>query len=78
MQVCFTGLKLNCIQLYTHNMIDGHHTDSSLPLELFRYSISGYHMMSIYHIVHIQLLFVQSSILCYNFCILSKIECMST
>ena len=34
-------------------------------------------MMSIYPIVHIQLSFVQFSLLCYKFCILSKTECKS-
>ena len=33
--------------------------------------------MPIFHIVHIQLSFVQFSILCYSFCILSKTEWMS-
>ena len=47
------------------------------------YNISGYHMFyhiiwsSFYHIVHIELSFVQFSILCYDFCILSKTEYMS-
>ena len=54
--------------------------DSSLPLELFWYKISGYHMM-FYHIIwclSVSLyiyhcaLFVQFSILCYEFCVLSK------
>ena len=34
-------------------------------------------MMSIYAIVRIQLSFVQFSLLCYEFCILSKAECKS-
>ena len=34
-------------------------------------------MMSIYPIVRIQLSFVQFSLLCYEFCILSKTECKS-
>ena len=34
-------------------------------------------MMSIYPIVRIQFLFVQFSLLCYEFCILSKTECKS-
>ena len=34
-------------------------------------------MMSIYPIVRIQLLFSQFSLLCYEFCILSKTECKS-
>ena len=46
-------------------------TDSSLPLKLFFYNISGYvllhHKMSIYHIVVCSV-----SILCCQFCILSK------
>ena len=52
--------------------------DSSLSLELFWYNISVYHMvfyhimliyhiMPIYPIVHIQLSFVQFTILCYKF-----------
>ena len=47
------------------------------------YNISGYHMFyhiiwcSFYHIVHIELSFVQFSLLCYDFCILSKTEYMS-
>ena len=54
-------------------------TDSSLPVELFQYNISGYyvlshHMMFIFPIVHIQLPFVQFSLLCYKFCISSKTE----
>ena len=51
--------------------------DSSLSLELLWYNISGYHMMSIYHIVRVQLSFGQFSILSYDFCILSKTESMS-
>ena len=34
-------------------------------------------MMSIYPIVRIQLSFVQFFLLCYEFCILSKTECVS-
>ena len=34
-------------------------------------------MMSVYPIVRIQLSFVQFSLLCYKFCILSKAECKS-
>ena len=53
--------------------------DSPLPVELFQYNISGcyvlsHHMMSIFPIVHIQLPFVQFSLLCYKFCISSNTE----
>ena len=36
-----------------------------------------HHMMSIFPLVRIQLSFVQFSLLCYEFCILSKTECKS-
>ena len=39
--------------------------------------ILSHHVMSIYPIVRIQLSFVQFSLLCYEFCILSKTECKS-
>ena len=35
----------------------------------------SHHMMSIYPIGHIQFSFVQFSLLCKEFCILSKTEC---
>ena len=41
------------------------------------YDVLSHHMMSIYPIARIQLLFVQFSLLCYDFCILSKAECKS-
>ena len=37
----------------------------------------SHHMMSIYPMVRIELLLVQFSLLCYEFCILSKTECKS-
>ena len=52
--------------------------DSSLPLELFEYKISGYHL-TFCHIIWcpLILLFVQFSLLCYGSFILSKTECKS-
>ena len=56
--------------------------DTSLPSELLRYNISRYfdvlshHVVSIYPIVQMKLLVVQISILCYKFCIFSKVEYM--
>ena len=41
------------------------------------YDVLSHHMMSIYPIARMQLLFVQFSLLCYEFCILSKAECKS-
>ena len=41
------------------------------------YDVLSHHMMSICPIVRIQLSFVQFSLLCYEFCILSKTECKS-
>ena len=57
-------------------------TDSSLPLVMIQhqwlsYDLLSHHMMSVYLIVRIQLSFVQFSLLCYEFCILSKAECKS-
>ena len=61
--------------LIARDMAVVNNADFSLPLELFWYKISDYHMvfyhlhhkMSIYPIVQIQLSFVQFSILCYEF-----------
>ena len=41
------------------------------------YDVLSHHMMSIYPTVRIQFSFVQYSLLCYEFCILSKTECKS-
>ena len=41
------------------------------------YDVLPHYMMPICPIVHIQLSFVQFSLLCYVFCILSKTECKS-
>ena len=58
-------------------------TDSSLLLELFKYNISGYHMMS-YTSYDVRLSDCAGAIavcsiftICYEFCILSKTQCKS-
>ena len=44
---------------------------------MFSYDVLSHHMMPIYPIMCMQLSFVQVSLLCYEFCILSKTECKS-